>query len=410
MPPAVPAVPAVPAAVPALVLPAEVEPALAALITKIAGPIATQAAEAALASRPNNPMPSAPAITGKDMQLDVPTSEQRYAWIGYQVKSAYLEAAERRGKGKEEKFAKLRKYVERVKSTGIFNTVLNQGGIWARETQSTDTSLIEVLRSEAVLLKAGAMTLTDYGSRITIGKLDSGVTVYWLAEGEPVTKSDARTALISLGAHEFGALAPISNAVLQLGGMDASAIIGREMAAAIAAEVDLVGIKGSGAKKPQGYRGQTADNGNVEAISGTATTNKIDDLDDLVEQVDSGNLPGGIGEVNSPCYLMDKDIMYSLRRLRDNAGWVFPELRDLKNPMINGFPVFTPTSVAGDNRIDFFLAKYLMMGEAAATQYTLGEADGDFASNMVSMRAIGFVDWLVRRTQAFASKTTVTYP
>lgn len=401
-------------------LPPEVEaqllPHIERIAERIAGVIATKTVEAALASRPNAP---APVTSGaKDLQLDVPNDQRRYAAIGYQVKAAYLRAAEQRGLGKEEKFRRLGRYVERVKTTGVFNSILEQGGIWARETQSTDTSLLEVLRSESVLLKAGAMTITDYGTRLTIGKLKSGVTVYWLAEGEEITKSDVRTALISLGAHEIGALAPLSNALLQLGSMAAAALIGRDMSAAIGAEVDKVGIKGSGAKKPQGYRNQLASaitntlvpSANVAAISGTSTDNKISDLKDVVQLVHTGNLPGGIGAVNSPAYLMDMDIMYHLGNIRDTAGWVFPGLQDLQNPTINGFPVFVPTSVSGDNRMDFMLAKFLLLGEAQATQYTLGENDGDFAANMVSMRAVGFVDWLVRRAEAFASKTTVSYP
>lgn len=398
MPPQPNPTPAVPA------LPPDVEAALTPLI----GAVVTKTVEAAFASRPNPPAPVTSGAT--DLQLDVPSDMRRYAVIGYRMKAAYHRAAVQRGLEKEEKFSRLGRFLDRVKATGVFNSILEQGGIWARETQSTDTSLLEVLRSESVLLKAGAMTISDYGSRLTIGKLTSGVTVYWLAEGEEIPKSDVRTGLISLGAHEMGARAPISNALLQLGNMDAAALIGRDMTAAIGVEVDMVGIKGVGAKRPQGYRTQTASNGNVEAISGTATTDKIADLDELVQQVHAGNLPGGIGEVNSPAYIMDMDIMYHLRGIRDTAGWVFPELRNLQDPRINGFRVFTPTSVSGDNRIDFLLAKYLLLGEAQATQYTLGEADGDFAANMVSMRAVGFVDWLVRRAEAFSAKTGVSYP
>jgi HK97 family phage major capsid protein len=388
-------------------MPPGAEEAIMQLVERVAAPLITKSVEAALASRPNNPAPA--PITGRDLQLDVPVAQQRHAYIGFQVKSAYLRAAEQRGLAKTEKFQRLGNFIERVKTTGVFNSMLAQGGIWGRETQSTDTTLLEVLRSESVLLKAGAMTVTDYGSRLTIGKLTSGVTVYWLAEGEPATKSNVGTGLISLGAHEIGALAPVSNGVLQLGSMDASAIVGHDMAGAIAAEVDKVGIKGAGAKKPVGYRGQMA-SGNATAIAGTTTDNKVSDLKGLIQTVHAGNLPGGIGDVNAPCYLMDMDIMYHLSTLRESGLWVFPGLQDLKNPTINGNPVFVPTSVSGDNRIDFFLAKFLMMGEAKATEYTLGEADGDFAANMVSMRAVGFVDWLVRRQEAFASKTGVSYP
>ncbi len=407
-PPAAPTQP--PAAPPPM--PPEVAAAIAPLVQQALethGPaLVTKMLEKALADRPN---PPAPVTSGaRDLQLDVEPWRVKYAALGFRVKSAYLEAADQRGLGKFEKFQKLRRFVERVKTTGVFNSLLSQGGIWARETQSTDESLLEVLRSESVLLNAGAMTVSDYGTRLVIGKVTGGVTVYWVAEGAEIPASNPATGLVSLGAHELGAIAPLSNALLQLGSMDASALIGRDMGAAITAEVDKVGIKGTGALKPTGFRHQIADNGNVEAIAGTTTDNKVADLDELVQQVHGGNLPGGLGEVNSPFYLMDMDIMYHLRGIRESGIYIFEGLRDLKDPRINGCKVFTPTSVSGDNRMDFGLAKFLLLGEAQATQYTLGENDGDFAANMVSMRAVGFVDWLVRRKEAFASKTGVSYP
>jgi HK97 family phage major capsid protein len=398
-------------------LPPEVEAAIIPIILKAlethGAAIVTKSVEAALASRPNPPAPS--PITGRDMEIDMPKSERLYAALGYRAKSTYLDRADQMGAGKRSEFNGLRKHLARVKASGVFNSIFEQGGaLFARETVSTDTSLIEVLRSESVLLRAGVMTITDYGSRLTIGKLGSGVTVYWLDEGEPITKSDVRTALISLGAQKLGALAPISNDLMRLGTMDANALVGRDITAAIAVEVDRVGIKGSGAKQPLGFRAQLAANTavatlNVAAISGTATADKIADCKKVIQLVDEGNLPGTIGETNAPFYLMPKSTMYGLSNIRDAAGWVFPGLQDLKAPTLNGFPVFSPTSVTGDARIDFVLAKFIMLGEAAPLELTLGENGTDFAADMMSLRAVTHVDWLVRRAEAISSRTGVTY-
>jgi HK97 family phage major capsid protein len=393
--------------------PPGIPPDVLAQLTPYIEAHSTKAVEAALATRPNPPAPA--PITGRDVELDMPKPERAKAALGYRAKMLYMAQADQVGEGKKEKYSKLRRHLERVKAAGVFNSIFEQGGsLFARETVSTDTSLIEVLRSESVLLRAGAMTMTDYGSRLTIGKLTSGVTVYWLDEGEPITKSDVRTGLISLGANKLGALAPISNDLMRLGTMEANGLVGRDITAAVAVEVDRVGIKGAGAKQPLGFRQQLAANTtvaalNVAAIAGTATTDKVADLKKVVQLVDEGNLPGTIGETNSPFYLMAKSTMYGLSNLRDNAGWVFPGLQDLKNPTINGFPVFTPTNVSGDQRIDFLLAKYLILGEASPLELTLGENGTDFASDMMSMRAVTHVDWLVRRSEAIASRTGVTY-
>ncbi|NVJ05229.1 phage major capsid protein [Myxococcus sp. AM001] len=377
-------------------------PALPPHLQRAVDTAVVRGVESALASRPN--APQAPTTShAKDLLLDVPKEKRLAAALGYRLKSAYLARAERHGKA--EGMGELKKFMERVKAAGLFAGVFEQGGLWARETWSSE--LVEVLRPRSILLAAGARTIGGYGAKLNMGTLGQGVTVYWTAEGKPVQKSNPTDGAISLGAHKLMALCPISNDLLRLGNMDATAVAGEDMAAAISLEVDQVGIKGKGPKKPNGLR-QQMKGANRTPIAGTTLENKIADVDGLVETVDTAEVPGGL-EGNSGFYYMSPKTYFHLRAQRDTAGWVWPELRDLRNPRLNGMPVFRSTTLNEDRVIGFGLAQQLILGEAVPLEVEVGEDGADFSSDMVTMRGITQVDWLLRHAEAFAEKTGVTY-
>lgn len=367
----------------------------------------TRAAEAAVASRPAAPAHT--PVTGQDMQFDLsePTRQKMlYARLGLRMKSAYLERANHFGVSKQgEVYKKLGDFLTRTKSLGQLVTALELGGIFAKETVSTE--LVELTRPNSILLAAGIRTVSGYGTSLTIGSIDDGVQVYWVGEGEPPERSGVKTGALSLQSHKLMARGRISNDLLRLGTMDAAALIGQDMAAAIALEVDVVGIKGEGGKKPKGLRGQM-DQAQRTPTAGNTTPNKITDTDGLLATVSKANIPGGI-RTNGGFYYSDIDAFTALKQTRDNAGWVFPELRNAEKPTLNGCPFFTTESVAGDKVLGFGLASQLILGEATPLEVTMGEDGTDFSSDMVTMRGITHVDFLLRYRKAFAEKTNVNY-
>jgi len=366
----------------------------------------TRGVEAALASRPNPPAPA--PITGRDLQLDLSqeTRQKRlYAGLGLRLKKSYLERAKAVGLGGTEKFRALEGFLERAKSLAHFASVFDQGGVFSTETVSTE--LVELTRPHSILLRAGVRTISNYGARLRMGTLDEGVQVYWVAEGEPPPLAGVKTGALVLTAHKLMALAKLSNDLLRLGTMDASAIVGQDMSSAIALEVDTTGIKGKGPKRPNGLREQMASSQRT-ASAGTSAANKIDDTDGVMQSVEKAHIPGGLVS-NGGFYYSSTDTYYGLRKTRDAQGWVFPELRDATDPTLNGFPYLRTETLSGDGVLGFGLAAQYILGEATPLEMAMGEAGNDFNADMVTMRGITEVDWLLRYSKAFAEKTGVAY-
>ncbi|MBN9687128.1 MULTISPECIES: phage major capsid protein [unclassified Corallococcus] len=367
---------------------------------------AVKAVEAGFASRPTPAPVQGPVTSGaKDLQMDPPTGCEAQARMGVRLKALYVQSAERLNIAHRPGIEKLKSYVERCKSVGIFAGIFEQGGaLYSRETRSEE--VIELLRADAILLSAGARTVSGYGGKFTVGRINQGPTVFWVGEGQPPAKSDMKTGAVELGAHKAMALVPISNDTMRLGNSTAAADVGREVSQAMALEVDLAGLYGKGAKKPTGIF-ELVPNGNKAAITGTTIEQIRNDLKmKLIKPVTKSKLKlAG----NQAFYFMDSSNHLYLSELRDSAGYIFPGLSDFENPRLNGFPVKVTESIADLGHIGFGLASQLYYGEASELEATVGEASGDFESDQMTLRMVWEGDWALRHRQSFAFLTGATY-
>ncbi|MFP2897562.1 phage major capsid protein [Corallococcus sp. 4LFB] len=252
----------------------------------------TKGVEAALASRPNPAQ--GPLVTGaRDLQIDLSKDDRQArlnAALGLKMKQAYLKQAKHFGRGNDEHFKALDAFLVRVKASGQFAGVFESGGAFTRETVTSE--LVELARPNSILLAAGIRTISGYGARLTMGTINEGVKVYWVAEGEPAANSTVKDGTLVLTAHKLMALARISNDLLRLSAIDAAAIIGADMAAAIGLEVDTTGFKGKGPKRPNGIRNQM-DPAARTTTAGTTAANKVTDTDGVMGAVAKANIPGG---------------------------------------------------------------------------------------------------------------------
>lgn len=363
--------------------------------------------EAALAARPN-PAQSPVTSGARDLQIDLTKDDRQArlnAALGLRMKQAYLKQAKHFGRGNDEQFKALDAFLVRVKASGQFAGVFESGGAFTRETVTSE--LVELARPNSILLAAGIRTISGYGARLTMGTINEGVKVYWVAEGEPGTPSTVKDGTLVLTAHKLMALARISNDLLRLSAIDAAAIIGADMAAAIGLEIDVTGFKGKGPKRPNGIRSQM-DPAARTASAGATAANKVADTDGVMGAVAKACIPGGL-KANRGFYYSSTDTFLSLRQARDNAGWLFPDLRVGENPTLNGFPYFYSETLADDEVLGFGLANQLILGEALPLETTMGENGTDFSADMVTMRGITEVDFLLRYSKAFAEKTGVAY-
>ncbi|MFP2960271.1 phage major capsid protein [Myxococcus sp. 1LA] len=384
------------------VVPKAVEVALAPLITKHV--------EAALASRqpaPVEPGGKAPAVLKYKGMFD--TERPAHAALGLRMKMAFLDFEDRTAREKSQaRNQPLREFIDKAKSAGVFEGVFSQGGsIWARETRSEE--IIDVLRPASILLAAGCRVESGYGSKLTIGVINEGVSVAWEGEDEEASEGELDTGDLVLGAYKAMATIRISNDLMRKGTLRSAEQIATDIGRAMGGAFDVAGLTGKGSKTPTGILNTTGIG--KKAISGTSNDQKVADLKGMVADVMAANIPI---TGSNPFYFMTSGTMMHLGSLRDaagsgNGGWVFPGLQDLERPTINGFPVRHTESLAGKNIMGFGLAQELYFGNAAPLEIELGENGNDFRRDRKTVRGVQEGDWQLRRPKAFSVRTGVTY-
>lgn len=414
------AAPAAPASTVSDLLALGLTPEAAKGVEKFVETKAMQIAEGVIADR-MKAAPQAPVTSGqRDRVLDPSDPAQdKVAKMGWRLMAEYYQQAVRHGQAKgldakneleKDKFKSLHRGLLKAKATGQFLSIFDQGGsIHERETQSGD--LVDFLRAASIFLRMqGTRQVSGYGGKLTIGTLDSGATAYWVGEGEAPTTSDVGTGQLVLGAHKAMGLVPVSNDIMRLGTGDGAAIAGQDAQAAMADLFDSAAFNGSGAGKPQGIYTLTH-SANKTDIAGTSVQNKVDDLLSLPQQIEQAFIPGALDGV----YVLPTETFYHLMGLRATDVYVFPELRDLGSPTLNGRPVFRTTKLenAGTggttNVYGYGIPGEVYVGEGSGMEVAIGENASDFSKDMMTVRIVAYLDVLMRRSKAWSWKKNSSY-
>lgn len=388
-------------------------PEAAAAVDRAVETKAMKVAEAVIADR-MKVAPERPVTSGaRDRVLDPSDpSKDAAAKMGWRLMNAYYEQGvihrqaaglEKPAESEHPKFKALRNALVRAKATGQFLSIFDQGGsLHARETVSSD--LIDFLRPASVFLRMpGSRQISGYGSKLVVGRLDSGATAYWVGENEAATTSDVGTGQLVLGAHKAMALVPVSNDIMRLGTGDAAAIVGQDAQLAMGDLFDSAAFNGTGAAKPQGIYTLTHGD-HTNDIAGTSVQNKVDDLLSLPKLIEQAYIPGAMDGV----YVLPTETYYHLMGLRATDVYVFPELRNLNSPTLNGRPVVRTTKLedagtgGNTNVIGYGIPSEIYVGEGSSMEVTIGETSTDFSKDMMTVRVISYLDVMLRRSKAWA--------
>jgi HK97 family phage major capsid protein len=116
--------------------------------------------------------------------------------------------------------------------------------------------LIELLRAESVVMRAGATVLGNLtGSPVEFPRQEGGATAYWVGENEDITESNQTLGQIALTPKACSALVKLSNRLLSMSNPDAEAMVRRDIAQVIALKIDLAALAGVGtATEPRGIK------------------------------------------------------------------------------------------------------------------------------------------------------------
>ena len=111
--------------------------------------------------------------------------------------------------------------------------------------------LVDLARNKSVCMQAGGWTLPMDGPEITLVKVVSDPTSYWLKEGSSITESDGAFEPIHLKAIVLGCIVRTSVALLE-DASNAGATLENMLASSLALELDRVGLFGNGSNEPRG--------------------------------------------------------------------------------------------------------------------------------------------------------------
>ena len=113
-------------------------------------------------------------------------------------------------------------------------------------------TLIDAARAQARLVQAGATTVPwDHGDRLTMARVETDPTFSVVAEHGTIPGSDIAFGKIGFTAHKIGTMITLSRELAE-DAPNASQIVEQTLTRAFAAELDRLGLVGSGSSEPNG--------------------------------------------------------------------------------------------------------------------------------------------------------------
>ncbi len=160
------------------------------------------------------------------------------------------------------------------------------------------TSVIERLKANVVAFDLGARDMAVSGSPVTIPKLATSATGYWVSENSAITASDLGFEQINMTPKTIAGRVILSNLLMETSQPTADSIIEQDLASQLGLALDLGVLNGSaggGAGEPVGIM-QTAGTGTFTTALTTAAAPTMDEMMEAITDLDSANaLRGRLG-------------------------------------------------------------------------------------------------------------------
>jgi HK97 family phage major capsid protein len=203
-------------------------------------------------------------------------------------------------------------------------TVFTSGGALIAENW-VGAELIELLRAQAAVRRAGARSIPLVNGSATIPKITGGATAYWGAEGDNITASEMTTGEIKLTEKKLTCLVPLSNDLLKNGSLATDRLVRDDMVVAAANAEDVGFLKGPGTgSQPKGIYYWVGDPGRTNS-AGTSLANVRTDIRVSLNRLGNANAP----MQKRAWFIHSRAKHYLAWDLVDgNSNFAFPELRN----------------------------------------------------------------------------------
>jgi HK97 family phage major capsid protein len=272
------------------------------------------------------------------------------------------------------------------------------------------TQVIEKLKANVIAYELGARDMPATGVPVTIPKLTTSATGYWVSENSSITASDLGFEQINMTPKTLAGRVILSNLLLETSAPTADSIIEQDLAQQLGLAMDLGvlnGSSGGGAGEPIGIM-QTAGVGQFTSAMSTTTAPTLPELMDAVLDLDTANaLRGRLGWAMHPIALS------KVRQITENGGGAYIPVAPVNTTAgfqdtLLGYPVRTSTqmpavlagactrSILFGNFDDVMIARWGGMRLLASDT-----SDDAFSKDQTHIRATMRCDVAVRHPESF---------
>ncbi len=252
-------------------------------------------------------------------------------------------------------------------------------------------SFIDLLRNRLAIAQAGATMLTGLQGNVSIPRLTSSATAYWVGENAAPSESQQAIDQINMTPKTVGAFVDYSRRLLLQSSIDVEGMVRNDLARVIALEIDRAAIYGTGSSnQPQGLT-------NVSGIGSETLTGTGTFLEYIAMETDVAAANADAGALR---YIVNATTRGGLKGTKKDAGsgqFVFADNE------INGYPVIVSNQLASNDALfgDFSM---FCMGMWSGLDLTVDPYAGATAGT-VRVIALQDVDFAVKQPGAFCLGT-----
>lgn len=277
------------------------------------------------------------------------------------------------------------------------------------------TQVIEKLKANVIAYDLGARDMPCTGVPVSIPKLTTAATGYWVSENSTITSSDLGFEQINMTPKTVAGRVILSNLLLETSTPTADSIIEQDLAQQLGLAVDLGvlnGGAGGGAGEPTGIM-QTAGAGTFQTALRSNAAPTVAELMEAITDLDSANaLRGRLGWAMHPIALS------KCRQIEEDGGSNYVPVTAVNTSSgfadtLFGYPVRTstqmvaPTGSAVDRSILFGNFDDVMIARWGGMRLLASDTSDDaFSKDQTHIRATMRVDVAVRHAESFSYSIT----
>jgi HK97 family phage major capsid protein len=270
------------------------------------------------------------------------------------------------------------------------------------------TQVIEKLKAQVVAYDLGARDMACNGVPVTIPKLSTAATGYWVSENATITSSDLGFEQINMTPKTVAGRVILSNLLLETSQPAADQIIEQDLAQQLGLAVDLGvlnGSSGGGAGEPVGII-QTSGVGTFSTSMTASVAPTLSELMDAMDDLSTANaLRGKLGWAMHPLALS------KCRQILENGGGTYIPVSPVNTTSsftdsLFGYPVRTstqlPTVAANSASIIFGNFDDVIIARWGGMRLLASDTSDDaFSKDQTHIRATMRVDVAVRHPESF---------